>query len=293
MKINLFRHRLFLLGIICLYMTVPFQSYSEDSPKAIPRIMSGYQWDGVLDVTGWWVSEKLDGVRGVWTGKQMLSRSGRIINVPDWFTKHFPPFALDGELWIGRKRFHEISGIVHRTNAGKAWKRVRFCIFDVPHDTKAFEERIKIAADWFKDHPSFYAQIVKQTRCKSNTALLSLLSETEKKGGEGLMIRKPGSRYTRGRCRDILKVKSFYDTEALVIQHIGGKGKYTGKMGSLLVELPNGIRFKIGTGFSDMDRENPPPVGSTITFTYKELNPSGIPRFASFMRVRKPNFHGL
>lgn len=292
MKIIHGRHHFYLTRLICFYLTAlaPWiPSGSEASSEVIPEIMSGYQWDGVSDVTGWWVSEKLDGVRGVWTGKNMLSRSGRIITVPDWFTEHFPPFALDGELWIGRKRFHEISGIVHQINAGEAWRQVRFCIFDVPHDTKPFEERITMATDWFKAHPSEYADIVEQTRCKGKAALLSLLAETENKGGEGLMIRQPGSRYTKGRCRDILKVKSFYDTEAMVIEHIGGKGKYAGKLGSLLVQLPNGIRFKIGTGFSDIDRESPPPVGSTITFKYKELNPSGIPRFASFMRVRKPN----
>ena len=270
-----------LLGLFCM----PCRSVAGEGPA--PEIMSGFCWDRISDVTGWWVSEKLDGVRGIWTGKEMRSRSGRIINLPGWFTQGFPDFALDGELWIGRGRFHEMAGIVHQVDAGDAWQKVMFCIFDVPHDTKPFEERIAMAEAWFRTHPSGNVRIVPQSRCQGNAALLTLLKETEKNGGEGLMIRRPGSRYAKGRSRDILKVKSFHDTEAVVVGHVAGKGKHTGRLGSLLVELPNGIRFKIGTGFTDKARENPPPVGSTITFRYKELNPSGIPRFASFLRIRE------
>lgn len=266
-------------------LLLPCCGLAGDEPA--PEIMSGFSWDRTSDVTGWWVSEKLDGVRGIWTGTEMLSRSGRTINLPGWFTDSFPDFALDGELWIGRGRFHETAGIVHQIDAGDAWRKVTYCIFDVPHDIKPFEQRIAMAAVWFQKHPSGHVRIVEQTRCPSNAALLALLDKTEKNGGEGLMIRRPGSLYARGRSRDILKMKSFHDTEAVVVGHIAGKGKHRGRLGSLLVELPSGIRFKIGTGFTDRQREDPPPVGSTITFKYKERNPSGIPRFASFLRVRE------
>ncbi len=276
------RFLLLIIVFFCVGLQFPLFTWAETKPQ----VMHGNTWDKKTDVTGWWISEKLDGVRGVWTGKEMLTRSGNPIQLPKWFTKNFPPFALDGELWIGRKKFGEMSGIVQQTNAGDAWEKVTFCIFDVPHDKKPFEARMDMAKQWFKNHSSDYAEIIQQTLCKSNNHLLSMLEEVEKKGGEGLMIRRPGSLYKRGRSGDILKVKTFHDAEAVVVGHIEGKGKYSGKLGALLVQLSNGIQFRIGTGFTDKQRKSPPPIGSTITFKYKEINPSSKPRFASFLRVR-------
>jgi DNA ligase-1 len=113
------------------------------------------------------------------------------------------------------------------------------------------------------------------------------LGEIESLGGEGLMLRKPNSQYTVGRSYDLLKVKTFEDAEATVIKHLPGSGKHSGRLGALQVELPSGIQFAIGTGFTDQERENPPPVGSIITFKYYGFHESGIPRFASFLRVRE------
>ncbi len=101
------------------------------------------------------------------------------------------------------------------------------------------------------------------------------------------MLRKPGSPYTVGRSLDLLKVKTHEDAEATVIKHLPGSGKHTGRLGSMLVELPNGIQFAIGTGFSDQERDNPPPIGSIVTFKYYGFYKSGIPKFASFLRIRK------
>lgn len=279
-----------LLFVCPCFLLFCILSAAEPPSAQKPQLMHAYQWDGKTDVTGWWISEKLDGIRGIWTGKELVSRAGNPIRVPAWFTNNFPPFGLDGELWISRGRFADISGIVHRKDAGDAWKQVSYYIFDVPHEQKAFEARLAMAEAWFNAHPSDVAKILKQIRCKGNDHLIRLLSEVEKKGGEGLMIRRPGSLYTNGRSTDILKVKTYHDAEAVVIEHIGGKGKYKGKMGSIRVELPNGIQFRIGTGFTDRQRENPPPVGSIITFKYKEINPSGIPRDASFLRVRHKDY---
>jgi DNA ligase-1 len=251
-----------------------------------PQLMLANICDPTMDPTGWWVSEKLDGVRGYWTGSQMVSRFGNIISVPAWFTSNFPDFPLDGELWIERGRFSEISGLIRRTDAGDQWQKVWYCIFDAPSDGLGFEKRMGKARQWFDAHGSSRVRVLAQERCQGKAHLETMLAKTESQGGEGLMLRRPGSLYTAGRSADLLKVKSFLDTEAKVVEHIGGSGKYTGKMGSIRVELPNGIRFAIGTGFTDKDRENPPPIGSTVTFKYKELNPSGVPRFAVFLRVR-------
>jgi DNA ligase-1 len=85
----------------------------------------------------------------------------------------------------------------------------------------------------------------------------------------------------------LLKVKNVRDAEARVLEHLNGAGRHKGRLGALLVELPDGTRFSVGTGFSDAEREAPPPVGSVITFRYQELSEGGVPRFPSFVRVRQ------
>jgi DNA ligase-1 len=57
-------------------------------------------------------------------------------------------------------------------------------------------------------------------------------------------------------------------------------------LGALQVRTTDGIEFMLGTGLTEDDRRNPPPVGSIITFRYRELTSRGIPRFASFHRVQ-------
>lgn len=267
------------------------KAFAENEPPVInphekPALMLARTFQDGMDPAGWWISEKLDGVRGFWTGETMVSRSGNVIPVPDWFTAGFPRFPLDGELWIGRGRFSELTGLLRKADPADGWSRVGYYVFDAPSENSPFEHRLDKARRWFDDHPASRVHVLHQERCEGRSHLRYRLAEVEKEGGEGLMLRRPGSPYSPGRSPDLLKVKSFLDAEARVVEHIGGTGKFRGKMGALRVVLENGVRFSIGTGFSDRDRENPPPVGSTVTFRYKELNPSGIPRFASFMRVR-------
>ena len=100
------------------------------------------------------------------------------------------------------------------------------------------------------------------------------------------MLRQPGSRYEIGRSTTLLKVKNFHDAEARVLQHQEGAGRHKGRLGALLVELENGTRFAVGTGFSDAEREHPPAIGSVITFRYQELSDGGVPRFPSFVGIR-------
>jgi len=104
--------------------------------------------------------------------------------------------------------------------------------------------------------------------------------------GEGLMLRKPNSKYVGSRSDTLLKVKTFSDDEALVKGYLAGKGKHSGVMGSIVCELASGKTVQIGSGFSDEERKIPPPIGSVITFRYQELTPGGIPRFPTYVGVR-------
>lgn len=239
-----------------------------------------------IDVSGWLVSEKLDGIRGYWDGTKLLSKNGNPLYPPAAFTAKLPPFALEGELWGGRGTFEKTLAIVRQQHPHAGWLKLRFAIFDVPQATGGFTERLLKAKDWFDNHPSRFAFIIAQKEIKDREQLKTELERVEKLGGEGLIVRKPASLYATGRSSEILKVKSFFDMEAVVIGHVEGKGRNRGRLGSLLVELPDKTRLKIGTGFSDAERIDPPSIGSVITFKYYGFYESGRPKFPSFMRIK-------
>ncbi len=272
--------RLIVLLILCL----PIALLADDMPDFIvvpSDLEAGHK------IEGWWLSEKLDGVRGYWTGKRMLSRGGHEIILPAWFRDQLPDFALDGELWTERGDFSRLSGIVRRKVPGEEWRAVSYNIFEVPGAPGTFIERIRYARDWLEVHPAANIRVIEQQPCRGREHLQAELERIEALGGEGLMLRRPGQPYGPG-SGELLRVKRFYEQAGVVIGHKSGEGRHAGRMGSLQVELENGVRFYIGTGFSDAERDQPPPVGSRIRFSYKELNQSGIPRHASFVEVIEP-----
>jgi DNA ligase-1 len=251
-----------------------------------PPLLLAESWDNATDLTDWWMSEKLDGVRAYWNGKQFLSRQGNIYHAPDWFFEGLPNVPLDGELWIDRKKFQRTVSIVRRQDKSDLWNEVRFLAFDAPAATGVFEDRIAFLKDSLARSAAKFALLHSHERCKNIEALRAELARVEAVGGEGLMLRQPGSKYVRGRSSTLLKVKTFHDAEAVVINHQGGAGRHKGRMGALLVRMLNGTEFAIGTGFSDRERENPPSIGATVTFRYQELSDAGVPRFPSWVGVR-------
>lgn len=241
-----------------------------------------------LDPTGWWCSEKLDGVRAYWNGKDFISRQGNIFHAPEWFKAALPKDeVLDGELWIGRQMFQKTISVVKRLDWGDGAKLVKYIIFDVPsRKDEAFESRLNAACNHavaanvphVQAHPHYLVQ--------SRTSLLSDLKKIEAAGGEGLMIRKPMSLYEIGRSSTLLKVKPFKDDEGVVVAHKPGKGRHKGVLGGVTIRW-NSVEFDLGTGFTDEDRRNPPPIGATVTFRYTELTEDGKPKCTAFIAVRE------
>jgi DNA ligase-1 len=256
----------------------------EEDPG--PPLLLAESWDNATDLANWWMSEKLDGVRAYWDGKQFLSRQGNIYHAPDWFVEGLPSVPLDGELWIDRKKFQRTVSIVRRQDKNDLWNEVRFLIFDAPAAAGGFEERLAFLKEALAKGAAKFARQHAHERCKSLDALRAELARIETLGGEGLMLRQPGSKYVAGRSSTLLKVKSFHDAEAVVVGHQAGAGRHKGRLGALLVRLPDGTDFAIGTGFSDRERENPPAIGATVTFRYQELSEAGVPRFPSWVGVR-------
>lgn len=236
----------------------------------------------------WLWSEKLDGIRGEWTGAEMLTKQGRKLDVPAYFVENFPSFPLSGEIWGGRGTFEHTASIVATSRADRGWHSLRFAIFDSKDSVLPIEERIERARLWFSSHPSKYAFVIDQKPVVDRFHLQRLLEEIEEGGGEGLVLIRKGSKYVNGRSVDVLKVKNFKDSEGVVVGYIPGKGRNSGRMGSLVLELLNdrSIRFKLGTGFTDQLRVDPPPIGAIVTFKYTGFYASGKPKFPSFLRVR-------
>ena len=248
-----------------------------------------------IDLQEYWVSEKLDGVRAYWNGSHFISKQGNIYKAPAWFVEGFPSFALDGELWLGRAQFDNLSGIVRKQDPiDEEWQRVSYQVFDLPESDENFDLRLVQLRNFFaKENIPSWLQLIPQYKLENEQQLLLKLKQIEDIKGEGLMLHKGLSLYHAGRDDDLLKLKTYSDAEARVIAHLSGKGKYQNMLGAILVEAVNhiqeGKRFKIGTGFSDLERANPPEIGSIISYKYFGLTSKGLPRFASFIRIREAN----
>lgn len=252
-----------------------------------PGLLLAKVYSDQEDLAQWWVSEKLDGVRAYWDGRQLISRQGNRFAAPAWFTAGFPDTPLDGELWMGRGTFDELSGTVRQQTPDDAqWRKVRYMVFDMPVPDLTFDERLACLTQLITEQGIDQLQLVKQYKVNNEQALMNDLEQVVARGGEGLMLHRGTSLYRAARSDDLLKLKTYEDAEAVVIAHLPGKGKYQGMMGALLVEMPDQRRFKIGTGFSDAQRADPPPIGSTITYKYFGKTSTQLPRFASFLRVR-------
>jgi DNA ligase-1 len=264
--------------------TRPAVASSEDSTA--PPLLLAHSWDAQADLTDWWMSEKLDGVRAYWDGTTFVSRLGNRFHAPDWFVAGLPDTPLDGELWGGRRRFQRTISIVRRQDRSDDWREVTYVVFDAPGLALPFEERIEACRRLLAESRPPYARFHEHVRCEGALHLRRELQRVEEQGGEGLMLRQPGSRYEAGRSSTLLKVKSFKDDEARVVEHLPGAGRHKGRLGALLVEKADGTRFSVGTGFSDAERQAPPPIGAVITFRYQELSEAGVPRFPTYVGVR-------
>jgi len=255
--------------------------------QAAPAIQLPTQFREDIQINEYYISEKLDGIRAYWDGQQLLSKQGNVFTAPDWFIANFPKQAVDGELWIARQTFEQVSSIVRtQDNQNQRWQQVKFMIFDLPTNLQPFSKRVKAMHKLANTTNSSYFEMIPQQKLENSNALFKLLDEVVNAKGEGLMLHHQDAMYQHIRSRDLMKLKRFEDAEATVIAHLPGKGKYQGLLGALQVETEDGIRFKIGTGFSDNERQNPPPIGSIITYRYTGKTRNNIPRFAAFVRIR-------
>jgi len=252
-----------------------------------PAILLAEVYRDQVDVSRYLVSEKLDGVRAIWDGSALRFRSGKEINAPRWFVDGLPKRPLDGELWIARGTFERLSGIVRKdVPDDNEWRQVRYMIFELPGAPGTFRERAEAMREIVRQANIPWLREVEQFSVVDRNSLKKRMKEVVKAGGEGLMLHRADAPYETGRGDTLLKMKPWEDAEAVVISHQPGKGKYAGMLGALRVRTPDSREFSLGTGFSDEQRRNPPPVGTTVTYRYRDLTGNGLPRFPSFLRPR-------
>lgn len=258
------------------------------SALAAPALQLPTVYDPAIDPAPYLVSEKYDGVRGHWDGSVLRYRSGRVVPAPAWFTARLPRTPLDGELWLGRGRFDELSGMVRKTTPVDAdWRQLRYMVFELPGATGTFAERAQRIQELAAQTTWPQLVAVEQTSVADRDALQRRLAATVAQGGEGLVLHLANAAYRPGRSDVTMKLKPELDTEAVVIAHHVGRGRNAGLLGALEVRAPDGRQFLIGSGFSDAQRRDPPAVGSVVTYRYRDLTPAGVPRFASFLRVHQ------
>jgi len=267
--------------LIALLLTLSIAS--PVAATETPDVMLAKVYRQHEDVAQFWVSEKLDGVRARWDGRQLISRGGNVFIAPDWFVRNFPDRPLDGELWMGRGGYEDVVSIVRKQQPHDGWKAIKFMVFDLPAHGGTFSERVE-AMRQLASTP--YLDVIEQFRMDSNKALMDKLDDIAGQGGEGLMLHRQTALYHSGRSDDLLKLKPFEDAEATVIGYKPGKGKNTGLMGAIKVRMDNGKEFYIGSGFTQQQRKDPPLIGSLVTYRYQGFTQAGIPRFAVFVRQR-------
>ena len=277
------RHCLAWLGLAPLAALTTLQAWAADAPALL---LANVYRPG-MRLADYWVSEKYDGVRGYWDGHTLRTRGGATVATPAWFTVGWPDTPMDGELWAGRGRFsHAQSTVRQQQPDDAAWREMRFMVFDLPAHGGTFDQRLPALNKLVESLDQPWVQAVPQQRVASDAALQKLLLRTVRAGGEGLMLHRGASMYRAGRSDDLIKVKTHEDAEAKVVAHLPGQGRHAGRLGALVVEMPSGQRFRLGAGLTDAERDHPPPVGSWVTCRFRGTHDSGVPRFASFVRVR-------
>ena len=241
-------------------------------------------------------------MRAVWDGHQFFTRTGGVVHAPLDFLSCLPPgFCLDGELFMGRGNFNQVMSVCrNQAPPVGAWSKVVYKVFDAPNIKQiGLAKRLDAARVALANHTagasssasaspsaSGYVEVVEHKVCRGKEHVLEVLAEVEAEGGEGLMLAVPGKAHRGKRSNDLLKVKTMVTDDAIVAGHKAGKGKHTGKLGALECILRSGVRFLIGTGFSDRERVDPPEVGEVVEFRYFELTKAQVPRFPAYVRVR-------
>ena len=100
---------------------------------------------------------------------------------------------------------------------------------------------------------------------------LTIVNGYVARGLEGAILKNLSAPWEDHRSRSQIKFKSELDCDLVCVGLEEGTGKYSGKLGALILESSDGkIRTNCGSGFNDLDRENIGPniIGKIISVKY-------------------------
>ncbi|WP_225862259.1 DNA ligase [Ideonella benzenivorans] len=257
--------------------------------QAPPDLLLARDWPASATPAGFLVSEKFDGVRALWDGQHLRFRGGGVVAAPAWFLARLPARPLDGELWLGYGRFDEVSALLRRADPDDlGWRALQFRVFELPGAPGSFAARAQQIEALVAETAWPQLVAVAQQPLADLTALRQRLAAVLAAGGEGLVLHRADAPYVTGRVEVLYKLKPVQDGEAVVIGHLPGRGKYEGLVGALRVRDETGQVFLLGSGLSDAQRRQPPAVGTRVTYSWRGRTATGLPRFATLLRVREP-----
>jgi DNA ligase-1 len=277
------------LCISLFSLALPTRAAVAKLASSPPALLLAQNYSAQFDPSLYLLSEKLDGVRAYWDGSHLRFRSGRLISAPSWLTAALPAQALDGELWMGRQTFERLSAAVRRQQPrDEEWRAISYQLYELPEGAGDFRQRLASLQALVTQAAQPWLQLVAQEAVQDHAVLTARLAHIVQAGGEGLMLHRADALWQSGRSAALLKLKPQFDAEAVVLAHEVGKGKYQGMLGALLVQTEYGQRLRLGSGFSDAQRRDPPAIGSTISYRYRGFSASGLPKFASYLRLQQP-----
>lgn len=235
---------------------------------------------------GYLYSEKLDGVRAYWDGEALYTRGGKRLAPPSFFTQNFPPFEIEGELWSKRGDFENIVSIIKSNKNIQKWSELKFYIFEVPNQNGGILQRLEVLSHYLSSHSAPFIQIIPQIQVSSTKELMDKLQEIQELGGEGIVVRDKNEPYYTGRNQKAMKLKPYLDSECTILSYNLGEGKFKNQVGSFVCK-DREKTFKIGSGMNEDFRKNPPKIGTIITYKYFGFTQKGLPKFPTFLRIRK------
>lgn len=268
------------MKIVLMGMSFCFALYAQ-SPQLF--LLKTYKDD--FNTTGWVMSEKYDGVRAFWDGQKLISRSGKLFTPPPSFTKDFPSFALDGEIWSKRGDFENIVSIVNTKNSKDRWDALKFMVFELPAQDGNLFERLEVLQRYLTRHTATKIRLIRQHKILKKEDVKVYFDARIKDGAEGIVIRNPFVEYYSGRTKYAFKYKPFIDAECKVKEILKGRGKFSSVMGAVKCDF-DGQMITIGSGFDYEDRKAPPKIGTVISFKYYGLTALGNPKYPVYLRTR-------
>lgn len=281
--------------VLCAIFSAIFALDSADSNLQFKNL----DFKNLGEIDSFMVSEKFDGIRGIWDGENMFSKRGNILPIPHCFSQNLVHLGLkngefvEGELWIDYGAFEAISGLLNRKNiACEDFRSVKFLIFNAQLGNKSdFSQNlaeIKLRLDSAKGKDLAQIQVIPQHKFRKIADLKDFFNAVVAKGGEGVIVRDSTTAY---------KLKAQNDAECKIIDFSRGKGRLSGKVGAIICEsledknsgIKGGKIFRIGSGLSDEMRTNPPKIGTIITYKFSGISKNGIPKHTRFLCIYNEN----